>query len=201
VVAAYLEVFTPAGLDRVPLEELPIWIGRADANDIVVAFDKTAGRQHAVVEPVAGGWCVRDLGSRNGTFVAGTRILAMQVLHHGDEVMIGATKLVFRDSQLNQDLDPTEAGERPPDLTRRERDVLRALCRPLAGGRMFTEPATLREIATALVVTTDAVEQHLLRLYDKFNIVAGSGTRRSMLANEALRRNAVTIAELAEPPA
>lgn len=61
---------------------------------------------------------------------------------------------------------------------------------------MFTEPASLREIAAALVVSEAAVEQHLLRLYAKFEITPGGGSRRGRLANEAVRRRAVTLADL-----
>lgn len=87
------------------------------------------------------------------------------------------------------------AGELP-ELTRRERDVVLALCRPVLGDGVFTEPATVREIAAELVVTDAAVKQHLLHLYDKFEIPAGGSRRRVTLAREAIRRNAVGLPEL-----
>jgi DNA-binding NarL/FixJ family response regulator len=65
---------------------------------------------------------------------------------------------------------------------------------------MFAEPASLHDIATVLVVTEAAVEQHLLRLYDKFGIAPGTGSRRSRLANEAVRRGAVSLADLRDLP-
>jgi hypothetical protein len=37
-----------------------------------------------------------------------------------------------------------------PELTRRERDVLVAPCRPLARGAVFTELASIREVADTL---------------------------------------------------
>ena len=50
------------------------------------------------------------------------------------------------------------------------------------------------------MVTEAAVKQHLSRLYDKFKIFDREG-RRSHLANEAIRRGAVSMAEiLARPP-
>jgi DNA-binding CsgD family transcriptional regulator len=198
VVTAYLEVWKPTGVELVPLDGPRVTIGRAECNDVVLAHDKTVGRLHAVVEPIADGWCVQDLGSRNGTVVRGDRILAMRVLHHGDDVVVGRTKLVFRAAEP-ADATRTQGAAPSPELTRRERDVLRALCRPLFSGQMFTEPASLRDIAVALVVSEPAVEQHLLRLYGKFDIPTGSRNRRSLLANEALRRGAVTIADLTEP--
>jgi class 3 adenylate cyclase len=80
------------------------------------------------------------------------------------------------------------------DLTRRERDVLAALCRPVLEDDVFTEPASVRQIAAELVVTEAAVEQHLLNLYDKFRIPREGARRRVALAREALRRDAVGLA-------
>ena len=87
-----------------------------------------------------------------------------------------------------------------PELTRRERDVIVALCRPALADDVFTEPATVREIASELVVTDAAVKQHLLHLYDKFEIPPDGSRRRAVLAREAIRRNAVGLADL-QPPA
>ena len=76
--------------------------------------------------------------------------------------------------------------------------MLVALCRPLLDRDMFTEPASTRAIAEELVITQAAVKQHLANLYDKFG-VAAEDHRRSRLANEALRRGAVSLAELRGP--
>src|SRR3712207_8848480 len=79
----------------------------------------------------------------------------------------------------------------PPHLTRREHDVLAALCTPALDDDVFTEPASVREIAAALVVTEAAVKQHLLHLYEKFAIAETGERRRVRLAREAIRRGAV----------
>jgi DNA-binding NarL/FixJ family response regulator len=50
-------------------------------------------------------------------------------------------------------------------------------------------------MARGLYVTEAAVKQHLQNLYDKFAIPA-EGDRRVRLANEALRRGVVTLAQL-----
>ena len=196
---AYLEVWKPSGIELVPLETRRVTIGRNGSNDVPLSHDKAVSGLHAVLEPVGAGWCVQDLGSRNGTFVQGERILGMRALRHGDDLAMGRTKLVFR-AMESAGATRTEGAAPAPELTRRERDVLRALCRPLFGGRMFTEPASLHDIATTLVVTEAAVQQHLLRLYDKFGIAPGTGSRRGQLANEAVRRGAVTLADLRDSP-
>src|SRR5450755_491570 len=89
-------------------------------------------------------------------------------------------------------------GRRTLELTRREREVVIELCRPSVAntGLAFTEPATVREIGERLFVSEAAVKQHLLRLYDKFEIPDGIDQRRLRLANEALARGAVTRADL-----
>jgi DNA-binding NarL/FixJ family response regulator len=194
---AYLELWKPSGVELVSLETGRVAIGRNATNDVALSHDRAVSGVHAVLEPVASGWCVQDVGSRNGTFVRGERIVGMRILRHGDEVTVGRTRMVFRAAEP-ADSSHTEGTSPPPELTRRERDVLRALCRPLFGGQVFSEPASLREIAAALVVTEAAVEQHLLRLYDKFGIATRTGSRRSQLANEALRRGAITLADLRE---
>jgi DNA-binding NarL/FixJ family response regulator len=81
-------------------------------------------------------------------------------------------------------------------LTARERDVLVALCRPLLDRDMFTEPASTTAIADELVISQAAVKQHLANLYDKFGVLAGDSHRRARLANEALRRGAVSLTQL-----
>lgn len=82
------------------------------------------------------------------------------------------------------------------DITRRERDVLVALCRPAASSEVFVEPASVREIAKELVVTEAAVKQHLQHLYDKFGIRETEPRRRLALAREVLRRDAVPLSDV-----
>jgi pSer/pThr/pTyr-binding forkhead associated (FHA) protein len=147
-VTAYLEVWKPSGIELVVLETGRVTIGRSGGNDVSLPHDKAVSGLHAVLEPVAHGWCVQDVGSRNGTYVQGERIVGMRVLHHGDDLAVGRTKLVFRAAEP-RDITRTEGAAPPPELTRRERDVLRALCRPLFGGQMFAEPASLHEIAAS----------------------------------------------------
>ena len=81
------------------------------------------------------------------------------------------------------------------ELTRREQDVLVALCRPLSTDDVVAQPASVREIAAELVVTDAAVKQHLLHLYGKLDIVEGGERRRVLLAREAIRLGLVAAPE------
>jgi pSer/pThr/pTyr-binding forkhead associated (FHA) protein len=194
-VSPQIEVISGARSWRVELAADRSTIGKAGENDVAVDDDATASHLHAVLERFAAGWCVTDLGSSNGTWVNGERIWASRRLRDGDEIRVGHTRLVFRDP-LTAAGATTEVEQASPTLTARERDVLISLCRPLLARDIFTEPASTRAIADELVITQAAVKQHLANLYDKFGIASGDDHRRAALANEALRRGAVSLTQL-----
>jgi len=191
---ATVEIWTLGGVRRAELAGGRITVGKGPGNDIVLE-DARVSRLHASLEKFAEGWCVNDLGSSNGTFVNGDRIWGAQRLRHGDEVRVGQTRLLFR-STNDAAASRTETEDAPPVLTGRERDVLVVLCRPLLARDLFTEPASIKEIASELVVSEAAVKQHLANLFDKFDLPADLPHRRTRLANAAIRRGAVTLGDL-----
>jgi DNA-binding CsgD family transcriptional regulator len=167
-------------------------VGTLESNDVVVDADGVS-RVHAVFERFGDTWCVRDLGSRNGTFVNGERIIGERALHSSDEIVLGRLRLLFRGPARGTE---TAAIAQAPRLTQRERDVLVALCRPLLMGDAFTEPASIRAIAAELVVSDAAVKHHLSRLYVKFDVGAHGERRRVQLANAAIARGSVKLGDL-----
>lgn len=196
---AQVEVWKPDGRELLSLDGEQMTVGRGSTNHIVVASDPELSRVHAVFEPLGEGWCVRDVGSSNGTYVNGERIWSVRSLRGGDEIRVGRTRLVYRGASVTTDETITRSASPPPPLTRRERDVLVALCRPVLSADLFTEPASIRQIADELVVSEAAVKQHLAKLYDKFGVYDATERRRVKLANEAVRRGAVTLADLRDP--
>jgi len=194
----YLEIWRPSGVRPVALKGERITIGADPSSDVYIADDGAVSGLHAVVENYGARWTVRDLGSRNGTQVNGERVLGERALRPGDELRVGSTRLVFREHDADRESRNTRvlAHDPPPDLTRRERDVLRALCRPLASSDPFTQPASIKAIANELVVTEAAVKQHLLHLYDKFGLTDQSQNRRVRLANETILRGLLDPTEL-----
>ena len=190
----YVELWAEGAPELVPVTRQRTTIGRAEANDIRLA-DTTVSDLHVVIESYGSSFALRDLGSLNGTFVNGERLVTERRLRGGDEIRLGEARLVFR-SEGADDRSSTDASEGPPELTRRERDVLLALCRPMISGKAFTQPAGIRQMARELVVSEAAVKFHLANLYDKFGVYDSDESRRVQLANEAIRRRAITYADL-----
>jgi DNA-binding CsgD family transcriptional regulator len=196
--ADIIELWSLGRASLVLLEGQRMTIGRAVENDISIA-DPEASAVHAALEPLAGAWTISDLSSRNGTFVNGERVLAERPLHRGDEIRIGRSRLVYRPESTATPIDLTATPLGVPDLTRREREVLLALCSGRMPDAIFVEPATTREIATALHVTDAAVKQHLGNLYNKFALTLPAERTRARLANEALRRGVISVADIRNP--
>ncbi len=196
--ANHLEVWRPSGSSLVPLDADRVAIGRGADNAVVIDGDPAVSRLHAVVERFGAGWVLRDLGSRNGTIVNGVQLAGDRPLVTGDEIKVGSTRLVFRGEQpADSDRTVSLTVNEIPYLTRREREVLVALCRPiLVGHGAFREPASVKQLAAELFVTEAAIKQHMANLYDKFALNTADERRRVRLANEAIARNAVTTADL-----
>ncbi|MCV7217564.1 FHA domain-containing protein [Mycobacterium crocinum] len=195
---SHLEVWKPSGRQLIPLGSERVTVGKSSSNVVSLDHDSTVSRLHAVLENLGYAWSIRDVGSRNGTYINGEKISAERVLRSGDELRVGTSKLVFWEVR---DADEVTIGEAtvsvaptqpPPRLTPRELEVLVVLCRPLVSGDPFPEAVSVKQMAQELFVTEAAIKQHLQNLYDKFSIPP-EGERRVRLANEAIRRGAVTL--------
>ena len=68
-------------------------LGRA-LDDIVIA-DSRVSRYHAQIRRLDGGFAIHDLGSTNGTAVAGKRVTELR-LGDGDEISLGGYNIVLR---------------------------------------------------------------------------------------------------------
>ena len=162
-------------------------VGRGTGVDVALE-DPSVSRLHAELVRRGPHVYVADLGlSANGTRVNG-RPIGRRILEDGDVVSFGAARgriggLAPSAAAADETVELRRVAA--PDLTRREVEVLAALCRPALRHEAFVAPATAKDIADELVVTEAAVKQHLLRLYQKFRIPEG-GNRRGRLANEVI---------------
>jgi pSer/pThr/pTyr-binding forkhead associated (FHA) protein len=70
-------------------------IGRGVHNDVVLADDSISD-SHAKLQRRDDGWYVVDMGSTNGTYVGGRRILGEALLNGAPDVRVGGIKFIFR---------------------------------------------------------------------------------------------------------
>jgi len=87
----YLDITANGSSSRLPLVTDSTSIGRQIGNMLVID-DTEASRFHCVVEKVAAGYRVRDLGSRNGTRVNG-QIVKVALLDDGDVIQVGKVEM------------------------------------------------------------------------------------------------------------
>jgi DNA-binding NtrC family response regulator len=73
LVALVLEIQDDETVRRIPLTEAPIVVGTARFADVTIS-DPTVSARHCMLSADESGVMVKDLGSRNGTYVGGARI-------------------------------------------------------------------------------------------------------------------------------
>lgn len=80
------------------LPDRPYKVGRSPECDLVLSDDDVS-REHAVFERRWQGVFVRDLGSKNGLDIAGTKIRGEQRMHDGEVVQLGSSHLRIDDPE------------------------------------------------------------------------------------------------------
>ena len=76
------------------LGEKALTIGR-DAEAGIQILDRSASRFHAEIFPVGGMFFVRDLESKNGTYINDERLGDEELLREGDIIKIGTTEILY----------------------------------------------------------------------------------------------------------
>jgi len=93
--AMLLMVDGPSSGTRFFIEKAELVIGRDDRCDVVIP-DRQVSRQHASITLRDDGYILKDLGSKNGTFVNGREVDGPHALQDGDEIQIAyCCKLAF----------------------------------------------------------------------------------------------------------
>lgn len=85
---------------RIRIEGEPIQVGTAPINHVVLT-DVTVSRLHCRIEPHSDGTLrVRDLGSRNGTYVDGLRVDSVSIARSA-AIRVGRTTLLLEDAEAS----------------------------------------------------------------------------------------------------
>ncbi len=148
-------------LQRTPLRPMPFRIGRRLDAELALPFASVSGR-HAEICVQDGFLTIRDLGSRNGTFVNGARVTDAATLGEGDIVHVGRHEL--RVGRPRAEVDPMVTMEMTVDTAQLPR-------------RMVTGTGELRELLAHRAVTP--YFQPIARLSDE-----------AVVAHEVLARGA-----------
>jgi serine phosphatase RsbU (regulator of sigma subunit) len=96
-------------------------LGRSSENDLCYPDDVSLSRRHLVLARDGEAWVAEDPGSKNGTFVNGTRLAARTRLRPGDRLTAGHLVLVFDDPGAGPNAPvifyPGAEEDAPPDGT------------------------------------------------------------------------------------
>ena len=72
---SHLEIWKPSGRQLITLGGERVTVGKSSTNLVSLNHDSTVSRVHAVLENLGFAWSIRDVGSRNGTYLNGERSL------------------------------------------------------------------------------------------------------------------------------
>lgn len=125
--------------------ERPIVIGRSPAADLVILDDKIS-RFHCGIRLWDGDFVLKDLKSRNGTYVNGQRVETAK-LHTGDRIQVGSCIFTVEN-------EPGKGTE----------TILQELAAEMAGGKGYT--TMLKEIVADASTPSSAGAEELVEVVD-----------------------------------
>jgi len=98
-----------APLHQWAIEKPETLLGRSEECDIVFS-SRAVSRRHAQIVQTDAGFVLRDLGSKNGTFVNGQEVQEDYLLRDGDEIQIAlAVRLLFVGAEATAPLEDVPA--------------------------------------------------------------------------------------------
>ena len=141
-------------------------LGRSSKCDFIVK-DKSISRQHAEITAKEGKVCVRDLGSRNGTYINDQRVQQCDV-HQGDHVMFGRVPFLLMSPHANLDEPASESETDRCDDLGKTLDVNPVDLLSPAQRHVFDcllEGIQEKQIAERLFVSPHTVHNHVKDIY------------------------------------
>jgi pSer/pThr/pTyr-binding forkhead associated (FHA) protein len=84
--------------ERWELGATPLLVGRSGQAQVSIK-DEGLSRQHFVILRDGDDYLIKDLNSRNGTWLEGRRVSA-EKLRHNDRILAGQTEFLFADSAV-----------------------------------------------------------------------------------------------------
>lgn len=145
-----------------------IRVGSDEGNDLVLT-DNTVSRKHLEIERTSRGLLLRDLSSRNGTFLAG-RLTLQAFVEPGDKIDLGKTRLTVKQKTRETEVE-LDGGEQFGDLVGMS-EAMRIIFAELR--RVTREDVTLLiegETGTGKELAARAVHAYSVRRFGPFRVV------------------------------
>jgi pSer/pThr/pTyr-binding forkhead associated (FHA) protein len=89
------------------ISDAPFVVGRNGGRAQLSLEDDGVSRRHFVIVRVSDGYVIKDLNSRNGTWVEGHRVVA-EKLRNNDCILAGRTRFIFADDSAPSALVATQ---------------------------------------------------------------------------------------------
>ena len=186
------------------LHEEKMTLGRDLSAELRISDDEIS-RHHAQVVREGSDWILKDLGSRNGTNVNGTKIKGNYALKTSDVVQIGKTELVFLDGGEEEAESPppkVAAKQAPANPKRAGAQTAVHVAPPPGKGEQITEEdmkviqrlteareAILREIRKVIIGQEEVVEQMVIALFSRGHclVVGVPGLAKTLMVSTISR--------------
>jgi DNA-binding CsgD family transcriptional regulator len=158
----------------------PVRIGRNPGCEVCLD-DISVSRHHVLISLIGDTWFAENV-SAHGTVVETDhrpiRLTGRYALSSGDRLRLGRTVVTFRDEDEAPVHVTVPLRERSlaTALTLKEREVLIALCTPVA--RRTGPPLSNDELAAGLNLSIDGVRSHLRSIYSKLGLTEGTAAQR-----------------------
>ncbi|MBS0206781.1 MAG: FHA domain-containing protein [Planctomycetes bacterium] len=186
----YVVIRQHSMFDRlVQIDSAEALIGRRDTCELWLP-DGLVSREHAALTKGEDGYCIRDLASRNGTYLNGKRLQNLQMIHDGSEVRVGpyCLHMNFQMTQALREVSNSEDETCQEDgpaaiLSNSKQEASRLTAAQNRVYSLLLEGQQEKEVATSLGISIHTVHWHVKAIYRTFSVA----TRGELLAR-GLRR-------------
>jgi serine phosphatase RsbU (regulator of sigma subunit) len=148
-----LQIFSPDGKSqKVPLQNTRVTVGRSSVAELCYADDAGLSRQHLAFESDGRNWYVKDLGSKNGTLLNGSRITDRNPLKPGDRIMAGHLIMVFDSGHAVPQLTQAVVFVEPPGESTSSSTMVTDLAGVMGGSSAKSEGSISSAIAVQALI-------------------------------------------------
>ena len=143
-------------------------VGRDDKCDLRLV-DTKVSRKHCLLTREGTRVTVKDLESRNGTWLNGRKIKSKRYIRQGDMIQIGPFRLVFRPKSSSADMErllsTTVEMPRHPMETYVHKDETEKVVKPLGMITNYLAETTGKQEETSAGVRRERLNRNLVTLY------------------------------------